>query len=116
MKRGLWGFQTIVWTTAFLLCGISVSQAQVSSGSVGGVVTDPSHAGVPGAVVTLVSPETGAERSTKTGSNGNYSFPTAPAGIYAIRVEAPGFRTSEVTNLEVQVAQAVKRDIELVVG
>lgn len=104
------------WIAGLLLCCVAISQAQVSSGSIAGQVTDPSTGGVPGATVTLLHEGTGVERTIKTGDNGNYAFPTVAAGVYTLRAEAPGFRGFQVTNLEIQVAQAVRRDMQLTLG
>jgi hypothetical protein len=100
-----------------LLCFVvSNTRAQVSSGSVAGQVTDPSNAGVPGATVTLRNQGTGAERTAKTDAGGNYVFPSVPAGLYTVRAEMQGFRSFEATNLEIQVAQAVRQDIPMALG
>lgn len=101
----------------FLLLGaLSAAHGQGSSGSIAGQVTDPSHANVPNAMVHLVDQSTGVDRVAKSDASGNYLFPIVPPGLYRIRAEAPGFRGVEVSGLEVQVAQQVKRDVELAVG
>jgi hypothetical protein len=105
-----------VLLAGFVICGLTVLRAQVSSGSVAGQVLDPSGAGVPNATVTLVNQGTGVERSVKSGEGGDYSFPALQAGFYTIRAEHPGFRGFEVKNLEVQVAQAVRQDVQLTIG
>jgi hypothetical protein len=89
---------------------------QVSTGSIAGQVTDQSHAVVPSISVTLINEGTQAQRSVVTGSDGNYVFPLVAPGFYRIRIVAPGFKTYEVSGLEVQVAQAVTHSIALEVG
>ncbi|HEX8338570.1 MAG TPA: TonB-dependent receptor, partial [Pyrinomonadaceae bacterium] len=68
--------------------------AQGSSGTVRGDVKDPNGAVVPGASVTLMSAR-GDERKATTTSSGTYTFTSVEAGQYTIRVEGPGFKTSE---------------------
>jgi hypothetical protein len=90
--------------------------AQVSTGSIAGQITDQSRAAIPDASVTLISDGTGAERTAATNSSGNYVFPLVPPGRYRLRVGAKGFKTSEVTSLEVQVAQQITENLALEVG
>ena len=56
-----------------------------------GIVTDPSGAVVPGALVQVHGP--GRNQRARTGSTGEYSFASLPAGAYEIRVSAKGFAT-----------------------
>ncbi len=116
MLQGQWRHQRAGWLVCLLTLSLSLLQAQVSSGSIAGQVADPSGAGVPGAAVTLVNQGTGVERAVKTNESGSYVFPTVPAGVYTIRAEMQGFRGFEAKNLEVQVAQAVRQDIQLTIG
>lgn len=92
------------------------AHAQVSSGSIAGQVTDASHAVITSAVVTLINEGTGAQRTTNTDSSGGFVFPLVAPGYYRVRAEAQGFRTYEVSGLEVQVAQAVTHNIQVTVG
>src|SRR5712691_12143655 len=51
------------------------ASAQKTSGTITGVVTDDSGAVVADASVTITSTQTGASRSSKTNSEGSFSFP-----------------------------------------
>ena len=64
-----------------------------------GIVTDPSGAVVPGALVQLHGP--GRDQRSRTGGTGEYSFPALPAGTYEIRVSAKGFATMLKKNFQV---------------
>jgi len=90
--------------------------AQVTSGSIAGHVSDPSQARMPGVKVTLTNEGTRAERGAVTDGAGNYVFPLVAPGVYSLRAEAAGFRTYEVSGLEVQVSQAVTHAVTLEVG
>ncbi len=70
-------------------CGISV-QAQVTTGTVRGVVTDQAGAVVPGAVVTITDPKTQKSQTAQSGSQGEYQFNNLLAGTYVITVQPPG--------------------------
>jgi Carboxypeptidase regulatory-like domain len=67
--------------------------AQTTSGSISGTVIDASLAGVPGAQVTAINTQTGAQRASVTGGDGRYQLPVLPPGIYDLRVEEEGFNT-----------------------
>src|SRR4051812_33713148 len=69
--------------------------AQVLTGSLSGTVADPSGHVIPGAAVKLTFELNGEERSGVTNDTGDFGFPALVAGIYTVRVEAPGFRPIE---------------------
>src|SRR3989442_667164 len=64
------------------------------SGSVTGVVTDPTGAVVPGAPVKLTNVATAVVSNTKTNSAGVYTFPGQPIGGYELRGGTGGGPTS----------------------
>ena len=63
-------------------------------GQLGGVVTDPSGAVVPGAHVTVTNTDTGFSTSTVTDSSGRWLVSNFPAGRVHATVETPGFKTA----------------------
>jgi hypothetical protein len=99
-----------------ILFSVSLVPAQVSTGSIAGLITDESHAVVPSVAVSLVSQGTGVQRSARTDAAGIFVFPIVAPGLYTLRAELQGFRTYEASRLEVQVAQQVKHDVQLRVG
>jgi len=78
---------------AFVFCGTVI--AQVTSGTIFGVVKDTSGAVVPNASVTVMNPETGVIRNVQSGGTGSFVVPSLPPGTYTIAVEAPGFTKLE---------------------
>lgn len=68
--------------------------AQTVRGSIGGVVTDPSGAVVPGAQVKLTHEETGRTREAATDEEGEFQFTALPPGRYRVEIERGGFRQS----------------------
>ena len=56
------------------------SDAQILYGSVVGNVTDSSHAGVPGATVTLINTNTNLAKETTTTAEGTYRFVKSCSG------------------------------------
>ena len=72
--------------------------------SIGGRVTDPSHAVISGAEVKLTLLTTGATREQTTDNTGAYEFSRLQPGQYSLRVNASGFRPVLKDSLESLVA------------
>ena len=94
---------------------VSIAGAQAPTGSVAGLVRDPSGAGVTGAHVEAVSLATGLARTEVTPEQGEYSFPALPAGSYEVRVETPGFRRV-LRQATVEAGLTTRADFDLSVG
>ena len=89
------GFQTL--RRMFFLLGIAavlclVSFGQVYSGSLTGVVKDPSGAAVPNAKAVLTDQDKGFTYATVTDTEGRYVLRNLPPGRYSLKVTAPGMR------------------------
>ena len=65
--------------------------AQSNSGSVGGTVTDPSGAVVPGATVSIQNPVSKYSRTATTDRTGHFQFPNVPLNPYHLTVVMTGF-------------------------
>jgi hypothetical protein len=63
-----------------------------TSGGLSGVVTDPSNAAVPGAIVVITDATKGTVYAIKTNRDGAYSFSFLAPGKYTLRVSHEGFR------------------------
>src|SRR5438874_1092322 len=73
---------------------IGLATAQAPTGSIAGVIRDPSGATVPEAHVTAVSTTTALARTTAASEQGNFSFLALPAGGYQVSSTAPGFQST----------------------
>jgi len=101
---------------AALVFGASTLLAQVVGGSLGGIVTDASGAGVRGAKVVIRNTETGTERTLLTGADGRYAAPSLPIGEYTVVVTGDGFDRVERRGVELVVGQSLALDVALQVG
>jgi hypothetical protein len=82
-----------------LLFTASGAAAQVSTGSLSGVVRDTTDAVVPDAVVILRNEATNSTRQMVSNSSGNFTFSVVPSGTYTVRITRTGFRTWELTGV-----------------
>ena len=87
----------------------------LTTGSVTGTVSDPSHAVIPNAPVSLKGLDTGSTASTTTNASGGYSFSLLKPGRYQVTVKQGGFAEVSQT-LQVEVGQNTKADIDLTVA
>jgi hypothetical protein len=100
-----------------LLLGMAFSAyGQVESGRFVGHVTDPQGASVPHAIVKATNMGTNIVQTALTDSSGDFVITPVSAGVYSINVTATGFQTTNAANIEVQVGQIVREDLELKVG
>ena len=99
----------------FLLT-LSTAFAQLDQGQIAGTVTDPSRDVVSAAQVTIVSAQTGRRITAKTAVTGIYVVPNLPIGLYAVEIEAPGFRKFVRENVKVDTASRTSVDAQLTLG
>ncbi len=75
-----------------LLLTSGPAEAQLgNSGSIEGVVKDPTGGVIAGAMVEISYPVSGFHRETTTGNDGDFRFTNVPFNPYHLAVTAPGF-------------------------
>ncbi len=92
------------------------AMGQNSRGSITGQVTDPTGATIANAAITVTSTDTGSVTHVNSTANGFYTVPDLMPGAYAVKVDAPGFRTSEQAGITVQTQQNLTINVKLEVG
>src|SRR5712672_2584852 len=101
-----------------LVCGFKTSTtfAQAVFGSILGTVTDPQGAAVSGAKVTVTSVAKSTAVETTTNESGNYSVTHLIPDTYKIRIEAAGFKSTEIPIVQVSADSAAHVDATMQVG
>ena len=98
-----------------LLLSPSVLLADVT-GSILGVVRDPSQAVIKGARVTVTNTQTNLSLQTVTADDGSYRFLALPVGIYKVNVTTAGFQQFNTTDIVLKVNDELRIDVALRVG
>ena len=87
--------------------------SQLPSGTINGRVIDPQGNIVVGAHVTVTNNGKSLSRESLTNSDGLYTIPSLPPGVYDLRVESAGFAVSEAHNLALDVGTIATVNISL---
>ena len=94
----------------------SPSAAQTVTGTIRGVVTDPSGAVIPRASIITTNHATGFVRSGETDAEGNYLLTFLTLGAYRVEVRSPGFERILREGIEVRADERLRLDFTLSVG
>jgi hypothetical protein len=92
---------------------LSASAQNAAVGNISGTVTDASGATVSGATVTVINNDTGATRTTTTGTNGDFVSPFLQSGRYELIFTGTGFGKVDRKNLILTVGQTLSVDASL---
>jgi len=98
-----------------ILAGATVLWAGIT-GSISGIVTDPSGAAIPGVTVTATNTLTGVQRTIQSDSKGFYNFPELAIGDYTILAEQKGFKEYSKSGIHIDANSAIRVDIKLEIG
>lgn len=99
------------------LCLLEQSaQAQTTYGAITGTASDRSGAVMTGVQVTVTNEKTEEQHSQSTSASGTYAFTTLLPGIYRIRAEAPGFKPIDIRQIQLQLNQTARFDLNMDVG
>src|SRR5690348_18140422 len=90
--------------------------AQSASGTITGVVTDPSGAAIVGAEVRLVDVSTNASLTTTSNEVGRYTFVNVSPGTYNVAVSHAGFTQAKIQGQKVDVGASLALNVTLQLG
>src|ERR1041385_2354423 len=84
-----------------LLLLASVAFAQSTTSSVNGTLVDSTGAAIPAAGCSLADQATGATFKATSSGDGLFTFPSVPASIYTLTVQATGFKALQMKDIVV---------------
>src|SRR6266850_2077944 len=99
-----------------LLLGGHLVYAQVTTGTISGVVQDPTGAVIPGVTVTAKNLGTGTARTITTDEGGRYTAPNLTLGDYEVQAQLPGFQTEIRSGITLTVGRTAVVNLVLKVG
>lgn len=85
------------------LASLSLLTAQGPETSLLGVITNDAGTPLAAVEVTVTQTETGLARSSRTNARGECFFGGLPRGLYSLRAELAGYRSSEIQGIELRV-------------
>jgi hypothetical protein len=111
---------TIARTFAALILACIASTPAFAQGSfftsLAGTVVDPQGAVIPGADVKVKNNGTGIENNVVTGSDGSFTVPSLPGGVYSVTVSLQGFKTVTLNAVTLNAAVPANVKVTLQVG
>ena len=109
-------FKTSIVAVTLALIFVSIGQAQLSTATINGTVSDEQSAVIPGAELSLTNTATGVSQSTSTNEVGLYRFQNIQVGEYTLEVTSDGFTTQRLEPFTLTVNQTTTLDFALRVG
>src|SRR5580658_1684131 len=113
--KGFLGVMFALLVTVMFMPTRLAAQATMNTGSIQGIVTDAQGGVVPNAKITISNKETGAVINSSASSAGQFAASALSPGTYVVRVEAPNFKTAEISTVVV-VGQVSTVNTKLEVG
>jgi hypothetical protein len=98
------------------IAGAVLALAADPTGTITGIVTDPTGGAVAGAKVTVTALNTGLSRTATTANDGGFVFPLMPVGAYSVTVEVSGFRRFEQRGVELRADSSTSVPVTLQIG
>src|SRR4051812_1132374 len=86
------------------------------TGSILGVVRDPSQAVVKGVHIRVTNTETNLSLDTVSADDGSYRFLALPVGTYTVNATLAGFQQFNTTKIVLEVNDQLRVDVSLKVG
>jgi hypothetical protein len=103
-----------VRVTLLLWSGLAaMAWGQLYTGTISGVVHDPSGAVIPGATVTLTEVNQGFTHTASSDGAGRYTFRSLSPSTYSLNVQATGFNTFQQNNIPLEVNGNATVDVNL---
>ena len=99
----------------FAFSAIALGQS-TTTGSIGGVVSNPNKEVVSGAAVSVRNVGTNREDTATTDDTGRFKVANLQPGVYAVTVNASGFAPSTNENVVVEVGRETTLEVSLNIG
>jgi hypothetical protein len=112
----MWRPVAPVMVALMLVAANTRANAQATTATLVGTVTDTTGAALGHATVTITSQSTGQTYAHQTNDSGNYEFTLLPPGIYSVEVSDQGFAKSVRNGIPATVNTTNRTDVQLQAG
>lgn len=109
------GLRTLLFAI-FTISTCTLAAFSQSGGAVSGTISDSNGAGLPGAIVKIVSTQTASSRTATANADGNYSVQALSPGTYKLTVTLAGFKSVELDTFDIGAEQTRTLDFTLQPG
>ena len=107
----------LFFVSLFVLSFSAIAFAQsTTTGSIGGVVTNPAKEVVPGAAVSVKNVGTNKEDTATTDDAGRFKVANLQPGLYSVTVNSSGFSPTTQDNVVVEIGRETTLEVALAVG
>ncbi len=108
---------TILFASVLVLAlSVTAFAQSTTTGSIGGVVTNPNKEVVPGAAITVRNMGTNKEDTATSDDSGRFKVANLQPGNYAVTVNSSGFSPMTSENVVVEVGRETTLEVALSVG
>jgi len=114
--RGLVPSLILVSALVFTAAKVTQGQAQSTTGTIQGTVSDSNGAVVPGANVEIKNLDTNLSRNLPTDEGGRFVSLALPPGSYSLTVSKQGFGTLILERVELTIGQAITLPLSMKVS
>src|ERR1035441_9582617 len=100
----------------FVLLGVAVVSAQMNVAEIGGLVTDPAGASIPGSAISATNLATGATAHAEASAQGSYRFAQLAPGTYTLSANGSRFRKAIQENVTLHAGEKLELNFSMVLG
>jgi hypothetical protein len=106
----------LLFTFIITVAATNAAWAQLYTGSIAGVVQDPSGAVVANAALTLTDVPTNFQYRTTTDNAGRYLFRSLQPSLYSLKVEVSGFSVERIDDITLNINGDLTENVRLRLG
>ncbi len=99
-----------------LLLIAAMTPAFAQNAQIGGRVTDPSGATIPGTTIALINTQTGVQRNSASNEEGYFAIPALQPGQYRLTAQKEGFKPLSRDGIVIQVGDRITLNLALEIG